>query len=113
LCRPRDSSAAQYAKKDQRKTFYVYILASRSGTLYIGVTNDLGRRISEHKHELAAGFTSRYKTHRLVYLEEFDRVEQAMAREKQLKGWNRKKKIALIESMNPAMRELMLTERNQ
>ena len=66
--------------------FYVYILASRSGTLYIGVTNDLARRLYEHKNRVAPGFTSKYKINRLVYVEEFDRADDAIAREKQLKG---------------------------
>ena len=92
--------------RQRSKTLYVYILASRSGTLYIGVTNDLARRTYEHKHGLLPGFTSKYKIHRLVYVEEFDRADDAIAREKQLKGWSRKRKIALIESLNPTMKDL-------
>jgi len=88
------------------KIFYVYIMASRSGTLYIGVTNDIARRTYEHKHGLVAGFTSKYKVNRLVYVEEFDAPDAAIAREKQLKGWSRQRKIALIESLNPAMKDL-------
>lgn len=88
------------------KAFYVYILSSRSGTLYIGVTNDLARRIYEHKHGVAPGFTSRYKINRLVYMEEFDRADDAIGREKQLKGWSRTRKITLIESLNPTMKDL-------
>ena len=88
------------------KILYVYIMASRSGTLYIGVTNDIARRTYEHKHGLLAGFTSKYKVHRLVYVEEFDPADQAIAREKQLKGWSRKRKIPLIEALNPTMKDL-------
>ncbi len=88
------------------KTFYVYILASRSGTLYIGVTNDIVRRGYEHKHGLIPGFTSKYRIHCLVYVEEFNDAAAAIAREKQLKGWTRKRKIALVEPMNPTWKEL-------
>ena len=82
--------------------YYVYILASKkNGTLYTGVTNDIERRVYEHKHKLTPGFTSRYNVNRLVYYEEYNDIRDAIAREKQIKGWLRKKKIALIESMNP------------
>jgi putative endonuclease len=84
------------------RMYYVYILASKkNGTLYTGVTNDIERRVYEHKHKLTPGFTSRYNVNRLVYYEEFNDIRDAIAREKQIKGWLRKKKIALIESMNP------------
>jgi putative endonuclease len=88
------------------KTLYIYILASRSGTLYIGVTNDLARRIYEHRHGLVPGFTSKYKIHYLLHVEEFADAGQAIAREKQLKGWTRKRKLALVESVNPTMKDL-------
>jgi putative endonuclease len=88
------------------KSLYVYIMASRSGTLYIGVTNDIARRTYEHKHGLVVGFTSKYKVHRLVYVEEFAGADDAIARAKQLKGWSRQRKIALIESLNPTMKDL-------
>ena len=88
------------------KNFYVYIMASRSGTLYIGVTNDIPRRVYEHQHDLVPGFTSKYKIHHLVYVEEFDRASEAIAREKQLKGWTRKRKIALVELVNPTLKDL-------
>ena len=82
--------------------FYVYILASYiGGTLYIGVTNDLVRRIGEHKLEITEGFTKRYSVHKLVYFEQFDDVENAIRREKQLKKYNRAWKIRLIEEFNP------------
>src|SRR5439155_7230456 len=74
------------------RTYYVYIMASRSRVLYTGVTNDLGRRVHQHKRSLSAGFTSRYHITRLVYFEEFGDVRDAIAREKQLKGWVRSRK---------------------
>src|SRR5437016_5937052 len=84
------------------RSFYVYILASRiGGTLYIGVTNDLVRRVGEHKLKIAEGFTKNYEVTRLVYFEIFDQVEQAIHREKRLKKWTRAWKIALIEKDNP------------
>lgn len=83
-------------------TFHVYILASRPhGTLYVGVTRDLVRRVWEHAHADQAGFTKAHGVNRLVYFEAFEDVEQAIAREKQLKGWRRDWKIALIEKDNP------------
>jgi putative endonuclease len=84
------------------RTYFTYILASKkNGTLYTGVTNDIERRVYEHKHKLTPGFTSRYNVNRLVYYEEYNDIRDAIAREKQIKGWLRKKKIALIESTNP------------
>jgi putative endonuclease len=82
--------------------YYVHILASRiGGTLYIGVTNHLLRRVGEHREGVVAGFTKKYGVKRLVYFETFDDVDAAIAREKQLKGWNRVWKIRLIEKDNP------------
>jgi len=84
------------------RSFYVYILASRiGGTLYIGVTNDLIRRVAEHRLKLAKGFTKKYEVSNLVYFEQFDDAENAIKREKQLKKWNRDWKIRLIEELNP------------
>ena len=88
------------------RQYYVYILASRSRTLYVGVTNDIGRRISEHRMHTSPGFTTRYRVERLVYVEATEDVGAAIAREKQIKGWRREKKIALIEAMNPAWDDL-------
>ncbi|WP_346894063.1 GIY-YIG nuclease family protein [uncultured Roseibium sp.] len=86
---------------------YVYILASdRNGTLYIGVTSDLPRRMYEHKNGLLDGFSKTYGITRLVYVEEHDRIDEAIAREKQLKRWNRAWKIDLIENSNPGWRDL-------
>jgi putative endonuclease len=83
------------------RTYYVYILASkRNGTLYIGVTSNLIKRVYEHKNSLVDGFTKKYKTHMLVYFEQTDSVECAIIREKQLKKWNRDWKLKLIEESN-------------
>ncbi|MFZ3103114.1 MAG: GIY-YIG nuclease family protein [Smithella sp.] len=87
--------------------YYVYILASRKkGTLYIGVTSDLARRIYEHKYDLVEGFTKQYKVHSLVYFEITESIESAIDREKKLKKWNREWKIRLIEKSNPEWRDL-------
>lgn len=86
--------------------YYVYILTNRSRTLYIGVTSELERRVWERKEKVHEGFTSRYKLDRLAYFEEYSRIGTALAREKQLKGWRRAKKIALIISLNPTWRDL-------
>jgi putative endonuclease len=87
--------------------YYVYILASkRNGTLYIGVTNDLVRRVHEHKSGLVEGFTKRYGVHSLVYYEQCEDIESAIQREKRLKFWHRKWKIRLIEEANPDWKDL-------
>ncbi len=85
----------------------IYILASeRNGTLYTGVTSDLVKRVWQHRHHLVPGFTERYQVHDLVYFELCEDMLAAIAREKQIKGGSRKKKIALIESVNPDWRDL-------
>jgi len=84
------------------KTYYTYIMASkRNGTLYVGITSDLIKRVYEHKNNLAAGFTRKYKIHLLVYFEQHLDVTVAIHREKRLKEWHRKWKLALIEKSNP------------
>ena len=88
------------------KRYYVYIMTNRSGTLYVGVTNDLQRRVWEHKQKLIEGFTRRYNITRLVYYEETLDATTAITREKQIKGWLRKKKVALIESLNSDWKDL-------
>jgi len=88
------------------RTYCVYLLASKSRRLYIGVTNNLERRLFEHKSKLGDGFTKRYNIDRLVYFEQTEDVLSAIAREKQLKSWNRNKKIALIEAGNPTWQDL-------
>ena len=81
--------------------YWVYIVSSNSGTLYIGVTDSLTRRMLEYKSGAIEGFARKYHCHRLVYYETFDNILKAISREKQVKGWRRSKKIALIESLNP------------
>ncbi|UCD55040.1 MAG: GIY-YIG nuclease family protein [Candidatus Omnitrophota bacterium] len=87
--------------------YYVYILASkRNGTLYIGMTNDLIKRVYEHKNNLVEGFTKKYHVHKLVYYEQTNDVYSAITREKQMKKWNRAWKIELIEKNNPNWEDL-------
>jgi len=86
--------------------YYVYILSNRSRTLYTGVTSSLVRRVCAHKQKLVEGFTNKYNITLLVYYEETPDIRSAIAREKQIKGWLRSKKIALIESMNPEWKDL-------
>ena len=88
------------------KTYYVYIVASASRVLYTGVTNNIERRIEEHRARRLPGFSARYNARELVYVEVFGDIRAAIAREKQIKGWLRTKKIALIESANPHWRDL-------
>ena len=90
----------------ERPLYSVYIMASRSLTLYVGVTRDLAPRAGEHKRHAMEGFTSKYRVERLVYYERFADIRTAIAREKQLKGWRRDKKIALIRSKNPTWIDL-------
>ena len=93
-CRPR------------QRMFYIYILASIQRTLYIGVTNDLRRRVYEHKTGAIEGFTARYRVNRLVYFEVAEDAQGAIRREKQLKGWVRRRKLELIEATNPEWEDL-------
>jgi putative endonuclease len=86
--------------------YYVYIMNSPTGTLYTGVTNDLMRRVYEHKNKVLESFTKTYNVTRLAYFEETTDVDTAIAREKQIKSWRRSKKIELIKSMNPTWRDL-------
>ncbi len=90
------------------KKYYVYIMASKSRVVYTGITNDLERRVNEHKNKIVEGFTSKYNVNRLVYFEETNDVHAALNREKQIKGWLRSKKTALIESINPTWKDLSL-----
>lgn len=83
------------------RVYFVYVMASQSGTLYTGVTNDLERRVAEHKQGLTPGFTRKYGVSRLLYYEEFGDIYEAIAREKEIKRWRREKKIALFEETNP------------
>ena len=89
------------------QTYYVYILTNENGhVMYIGVTNNLQRRLYEHRNGVFEGFTKQYNVHKLVYYEMTEDVRSALAREKQLKKWSRKKKDALVETMNPEWKEL-------
>jgi len=91
----------------RERNYWVYIVASGfAGTLYIGVTNDLIRRVHEHKSKVAEGFTKKHNVDRLVYFETFDDIENAIRREKRLKKWNRAWKIRLIEETNPNWADL-------
>jgi putative endonuclease len=85
----------------ERKIYFVYILGSLSGTLYIGMTARPEKRVDQHKQHAVRGFTSKYDVDRLLYWESYDDVRKAIDREKQLKGWRREKKIQLIRSLNP------------
>ena len=88
------------------RTLYVYILANRSRTLYVGVTNDLPRRLAQHRNGPPSSFTRRYAVIRLVHVETADVPRDALAREKQIKRWSRRKKVALIEETNPGWADL-------
>jgi putative endonuclease len=88
------------------KTYYVYILTNKSGTLYTGVTGNLRERVWQHKNGLVAGFTKRYNITRLIYCECFSDVNSAIAREKQIKGWVRRRKLDLVASVNPEWDDL-------
>ena len=88
------------------KQFYVYIMTNKSKTLYTGVTNNLEQRVYEHKSKLIEGFTKKYNITKLVYYEMTDDVQSAIEREKQIKGWLRRRKIALVEAANPEWADL-------
>ena len=88
------------------RTYYVYIMANRARVLYVGVTNDLARRVEEHKRGLVRGFTSQFHVTRLVHFEEFVDIRDAIAREKELKGWRRSRKMELIEQQNLEWQDL-------
>jgi putative endonuclease len=88
------------------KPGWVYILVGRTGTLYTGVTSDLYRRVFEHKNKVRPGFASKYDCTRLVYYESTDDIRRSIDREKQIKGWTRAKKLALVETLNPAWKDL-------
>ena len=90
------------------RQYYVYILTNATRKLYVGVTNDLERRMHQHRSKLVPGFTNKYNISWLVYYEQTSNVEAALAREKQMKAWRRSKKVALIETMNPRWRDLSL-----
>jgi putative endonuclease len=91
-----------------REVFHVYITASKSRVIYVGMTNDLARRVREHKEKDTQSFTNRFNVDRLVWFEEHGGPRSAIAREKQIKGWARAKKIALIETRNPQWKDLSI-----
>ncbi len=97
----------------ERRTYFVYVVASKSRVLYIGMTNSIDRRVWEHKNGVIEGFSKQYRCHRLVYYESFDDVRKAIDREKQLKRWSRMKKVWLIERMNPAWEDLAADQRHR
>jgi len=88
------------------RQYFVYIMSNRTHVLYLGVTNDIDSRAGQHRERASPGFTQKYHLTRLGYFEAYDRIEDAIAREKQLKGWRRIRKIALIESVNPRWSDL-------
>jgi putative endonuclease len=89
------------------KTYYIYLLTNKNNNvLYVGVTNNLVRRIYEHKNKLQKGFTEKYNIDQLIYYEQYDDIENAIIREKQIKGWTRKKKNELINQFNPKWEDL-------
>jgi len=89
------------------RKYCVYIATNKSNTLYIGITNNLQRRMYEHRQKLIPGFTEKYNINKLVYLQEFNNPQEAITAEKQIKGWTRKKKIVLIKSINPTFKDLL------
>jgi putative endonuclease len=91
------------------RRFYVYILTNHSRTLYVGITNDLARRVAQHADGAGSAFTSKYRVNQLVYFEESQRARDAIEREKQIKGYRREKKLALIECVNPHWENLAVT----
>ena len=92
--------------RSKPRSYFVYILSSDRGVLYIGVTNDLQRRLAEHQQGKVEGFASRYRVRRLVYFEETRDIRSALEREKQIKSWRREKKLALIREANPKFEDL-------
>jgi len=104
MTRGRGKNGTEWRK--EMKSYCVYIMAGASGVIYIGVTNDIERRVLEHKNKSVPGFSARYNLTKLVYFETFRDVRAAIAREKELKGWVRRRKVALIESVNPRWNDL-------
>lgn len=93
----------------ERRVYHCYIVASLSRTLYVGVTRDLQRRMYEHRNKLLGGFTAKYSVDRLVWFESTENVLAAIQREKEIKGWKRQKKIALVEETNPGWHDLAVS----
>lgn len=95
------------------KSYWVYIITNKSGTLYTGITNNLVRRIFEHKQKIIPGFTTKYNIDKLIFFQEFSNPNDAIAAEKKIKGWTRKKKIDLVKSINPDFKELSFWEKSK
>ena len=91
------------------RAFHVYMMSSESGVLYLGVTNNLGKRVTQHKLKLVPGFTRKYNVTKLVWFEPHSSVRASISREKEIKGWRRGKKVALIEALNPRWDDLSLS----
>jgi putative endonuclease len=89
-----------------QRSYWTYIMTNRSGTLYIGVTNNLARRVYEHRNHVLPGFTAHYRIDRLIHAESFSEIRDAISRERQLKNWSRARKLALIKENNPDWRDL-------
>jgi len=102
----RDDTLSRAVPRSINVVYHVYILANPSGVLYTGVTNHLERRTAQHQLKLIPGFTKNYDVVRLVYFEPFDSIRAAISREKQIKGWRREKKLAIIRKLNPKFRDL-------
>ena len=110
-CHSERNEESNLKQNTMYNKYYVYIMTSSKNTaMYIGVTNDLHRRVLEHKSGQISGFTQKYCCHKLVYYEEFSDIEQAIEREKILKGWKRDKKNKLVEAVNPLYNELFVDE---
>jgi putative endonuclease len=106
-------SSESWNPEKSMKQYYVYILASkRNGTLYTGVTNDLQKRVLQHKNDTIEGFTNKYNVHMLVYFEKHNSIAAAIAREKQIKSWKRRWKLELIEKHNPEWNDLFYVNVN-
>jgi len=88
------------------RKYSFYIMTNKSSTIYVGITNDLSRRVLEHRQKLVKGFTEKYNIGKLVYYQEFDSPQEAIEAEKKIKGWTRKKKIDLIKTINPEFKDL-------
>ena len=104
---PSEARDLSLSASGMTKTYYVYLATNvNRNVLYVGVTNDPARRLDEHRRGVGGAFSTLYKVNTLVHLEAYDRVEEAIAREKRIKGWRRSKKDALVESLNPAWADI-------
>ena len=102
----KEKDLSIHLRYNMHMSYYVYILTNKSNTLYIGVTNNLERRINEHSFKYISSFTSKYNLNKLVFYQEFTDIEDAIAAEKKVKGWTRRKKMELIKTINPEFKDL-------